>query len=175
MAPPIHKTGGLYGAAASLVLLAPSCTSSSPSLPPALGDCVPVGDGSCHVYTGGSGSPGGPSGEADGGTEEAGEDGGSCGTAHTVLSVANTTCVPCIVGTTDMPGACCQVDLLCTGNCPALVECEQTCSGTACLNCPNEVGATISDLNGYSDFASCLSSQCTPECPTLPPLTQSDF
>jgi hypothetical protein len=30
-------------------------------------------------------------------------------------------------------------------------------------------------LNGYMDFAACLSGQCSPECPVPPSLTQTDF
>lgn len=155
-----------------------SCSSNS-ARPPALGDCVKVGDAACTTPDPGGGGGSGPGGGGDsGGTGDSGGSVTGCGTAQSLLASQNTTCVPCIEGTGEAGASdCCMADSVCSSQsaCLGLLQCmvgcaatDTTCQNTCENNNPNGVQA-------YDDFAVCLSTVCSPECPTLPTGSASDF
>ncbi len=155
--------------------LAVACSSSS-SRPGELGNCVPVLDGGCNpqVIGGGRGGP------ADGGGVDTGlEDvaAGGCGTAQDIVAsvTQNPACTPCIVQ--DQPNGCCAADLACSSEseCLNLLSCIVACNAgdSICIgSCQNQHPTGVT---AYDDFAGCLSTVCSPECPSLPTQVNSDF
>jgi hypothetical protein len=158
-----------------------ACSSSSQH-PPELGRCVPTPTVPCSSPS----SPGGGSSpEGEGGVTGAGDsgpvslrDGASCGLADTSLVNGTQGCAACIVaGTGSAVGLdCCTADSSCSTDCVQIVSCVQAncqlgdgaCVATCELASPNGVQA-------YNDFASCLRSNCSPQCPTLTLATAGDI
>ncbi|HEY3821674.1 MAG TPA: hypothetical protein VGL81_31120 [Polyangiaceae bacterium] len=154
-----------------------SCSSAS-ARPAELGDCVRVGDAACTTPDPGGGSGSGPGGNGDSGASDTGSVATGCGTAASLLGSQNTACVPCVEGTGEAGMSdCCMAALACSGQsaCTGLLQCivacastDTTCQSTCQNNNPNGVQA-------YDDFAACLSTNCSPECPTLPTGNAIDF
>jgi hypothetical protein len=160
--------GGLCGGFLTLA----ACTNSSPSMPPVLGNCVPIGDAGCKVNPGSAGIGSGPSGDQDGGTSD-GEDAGTCGVVHMLFSAS---CPSCAVT------SCCMADFACSeggsaiGTCSQVVSCIVTCQGDMTCIAANCGTNSQSAAQAYEDFAACLNASCpAPQCPTLPSLVQNDF
>ncbi|HEY1693300.1 MAG TPA: hypothetical protein VGG39_14130 [Polyangiaceae bacterium] len=161
----------LVPAAWAIACVVAACTSAS-TQPPELGNCVKVADAACaDPNTGGGG--GGPSSGGEGGTtSSSGSSSGAagCGTVDGLISsvTSNVDCIPCIEGTLDGGGAgCCQAAGACTGDCVTYASCVQACSAgdTTCIgNCQNQYPTGITN---YDQYATCVSQDCTPECPTL--------
>lgn len=156
-----------------------SCSSNS-ARPAELGDCVKTTDAACPTPDPGGGAGGGPGGLHDSGAGDGGavEDTASgCGTAQALLASQNTTCVPCVEGTTPGTSGCCEADLACSGQsaCTGLLSCMLTCASTdvTCQNtCEN---SNPNGVQPYNEFAACLVTNCSPECPTLPTGGVGDF
>jgi hypothetical protein len=168
----VHRFAGTVGIVVTFALGA--CTShDTQNLPPELGGCVPTGDAGCDHPGGGLGSGGtgeGGTGTAlDAGTSADGA--ASCGQAGSLVTTSNNTCVPCITT------SCCQADTACSAvpACLALLQCVQGCQSgdSVCFdNCENLQPIGIS---AYIDFANCMQSDCSPECPNLPTQPTGDF
>jgi hypothetical protein len=156
-----------------------SCSSNS-ARPAELGDCVKTTDAACPTPDPGGGGGGGPGGLHDSGASDGGavEDTASgCGTAQALLASQNTSCVPCVEGTSGTGNGCCGADATCSAQpaCLNLLQCmvgcsltDATCANTCENNNPNGVQA-------YNDFAACLSLNCSPACATLPQGGTTDF
>ena len=145
-------------------------------MPPELGDCVKTGDAACTTPDPGGGHGAGPGG--DSGTSDTGVIVSGCGTAQELLASQNTSCVPCVEGTAEAGGdGCCGADMVCSAQaaCTNLVSCMVGCSAsdTTCQNtCENN---NPNGVQAYNDFAACLATNCTPQCPTLPTGGTADF
>ena len=166
----------LAGWVTAIGLAAAACSSET-ARPPELGDCVKTGDASCGGL---GGSSGGGAGPTEGGTGESGtisDAAGACGTAQTLLPTMNTACIPCIEGTSGTGSSCCEADLACSGvgACTQLLQCMVACASgdVTCANTCESMQPT--GVTAYNDFAQCLASQCSPECPTLPQGGTADF
>ena len=149
-----------------------ACNTEETAHPPTLGNCIATPDASCPAPVSGLGSGSGPSGDAAASSDAAiSSEAGVCGVADSLVSTSNLSCEPCILS------SCCMADSVCSANasCLALTQCaiacasgDQTCIG----NCYNREPNGTTD---YGDFAACLLSQCSPECPTLPTQAPGDF
>ena len=166
-----HRAGASVMASLAFGVLA--CSSSSQPHPPDLGACIPTAGKSCGSPTvaGGGSSPQGD-GEAnsvDGGSPPVGE-GGSCGVAHTSLLNSTAACSTCVTaGAGSSAGFdCCAADTACATDCVQVISCVQAnCQigdGTCVSMCEL---ATPTGVQAYNDFARCLGSNCSPQCPML--------
>lgn len=154
-----------------------SCSSNS-ARPAELGNCVVVGDAACTTPDPGGGGGAGP---GDGGSSSdtgTGVEGASgCGTAQELLASQNTSCVPCVEGTSGTGNGCCGADMACSAvaACTNLLSCMLACAATdtTCQNtCENN---NPTGVNDYNEFAACLATNCSPQCPTLPTGGTADF
>jgi len=154
-----------------------SCSSNS-SRPAELGGCVVTGDAACTTPDpggGGGSGPGGDSGAGEGGVVQ--DTAAGCGVAQELLASQNTSCVPCVMGTSGTGNGCCGADSACSAQtaCLNLLQCMVGCSLTdiSCQNtCENN---NPNGVQAYNEFAACLSQNCSPECPTLPTGGTTDF
>jgi hypothetical protein len=152
----------------------PACSAAS-ARPPDEGDCVKVGDARCSTPDPGGGGGAGPT-MGDSGSPATVDSGSTCGVAEGLFTT-NTSCLPCIEGQTAGDFGCCQADEACSNQAPcfALLQCvlgcpanDSTCAATCQNSNPNGVQA-------YDDLSSCLTLNCSPQCPTLPQGGTSDF
>ena len=147
-----------------LALTVAACSSDT-SHPAALGGCKGSADAGCGVNgSSGGGASGRGQGEGGTGTGDgavAGEDGGACGSAGSLLNASNNQCLPCVTA------SCCQAEEACTGQCLDLVQCTAGIN-----NCAMQFSG---GLTAYNDFATCLSRSCPTQCPALPLTTNGDF
>jgi hypothetical protein len=160
---------------AGLGLVVLGCSAAS-DRPPEEGDCIKTGDASCPTPDLGGGGSTGPA-QGDSGaitvTEEAAT---TCGAADGLFTT-NTSCVPCIEGQTAGTFGCCQADQACSAqaSCLALLTCMLSCTSIE-PNCPDACENTNpGGVQAYDDLSSCLTLECSPQCPTLPQGGTSDF
>jgi hypothetical protein len=116
-------------------------------------------------------------GSGDSGLSPARE-GGSCGAADTSLLNSTAACSTCITaGAGSAAGVdCCSADTACATDCVQIILCVQAnCrlgDGMCVATCEL---ASPTGLQAYNDFATCLGSNCSPQCPTLTLGTAGDI
>ena len=159
-------------------LVVEGCSSHPPSHPPALGDCVSTDDASCGTLAlggGGSSPGGGGSVPADGGSAVPSSDSAASAVDSALPNSAADACSAQIV-TTNAPCQSCVQQSCCDtcvtdANCAAIIVCVETtpclAGDSTCLaSCENLAAPAL--VSAYDAFASCLTFNCSAQCPALP-------